>query len=191
MAAKTKELENLEQEKLSQQASIDNLTGKVTTLTEENTQLQNGLKSTQESLDKKDSQIGNLNSQLKDKGGQFKELNDKLESKSKELNDIQKQLENKSELENQVKELSGKNKKFSEASTHGKRQGNYASVSFVLSSAFAVGASLTMFHLAICISLAVASLTFLAVGCYCSYKANTALSNVEIDNCVNPAVVEV
>ncbi|MFP3021975.1 MAG: hypothetical protein ACEY3K_03210, partial [Wolbachia sp.] len=59
---------------------------------------------------------------------------------------------------------------------------NYASVSFVLSGAFTVGASLIMLHLAMCISLAVAALTFLAVGCYCSYKANTALDNVKIEN---------
>ncbi|WP_167370353.1 TomO hydrophobic C-terminal domain-containing protein, partial [Wolbachia endosymbiont of Culex molestus] len=46
----------------------------------------------------------------------------------------------------------------------------------------AVGTSLTMVHLAMCVSLAVAALTFLAVGCYCSYNANTALNNVEIEN---------
>nr|WP_033445331.1 hypothetical protein [Wolbachia endosymbiont of Culex quinquefasciatus] len=39
-----------------------------------------------------------------------------------------------------------------------------------------------MVHLAMCVSLAVAALTFLAVGCYCSYNANTALNNVEIEN---------
>lgn len=38
-----------------------------------------------------------------------------------------------------------------------------------------------MFHLAVCITLSVAALIFLAVGCYCSYKANTALSNVKTD----------
>ncbi|MGL9725515.1 MAG: TomO hydrophobic C-terminal domain-containing protein [Wolbachia sp.] len=46
--------------------------------------------------------------------------------------------------------------------------------------AFAVGASLTILHLAICISLAVAALAFLAVRCYYSYKANTTLNNVKV-----------
>ncbi|WP_265023342.1 MULTISPECIES: TomO hydrophobic C-terminal domain-containing protein [unclassified Wolbachia] len=74
------------------------------------------------------------------------------------------------------------------ASTYSRKQMTYASVSLVLSGAFSVGASLTMFNLAICISLTVAALTFLAVWCYCSYKASTALSNIEVDqigNCVN------
>lgn len=98
-------------------------------------------------------------------------LNGKITQLTQILEKTKKQLK-ESESEN--------NDKFLEASTN-KRQGNYASVSFVLSGAFAVGASLTMFHLAMCISLAVAALTFLAVGCYCSYKANTALSDVKID----------
>ncbi len=102
--------------------------------------------------------VNNLN-------GQITQLTQILEKTKKQLKE--------SESEN--------NDKFLEASTNSKRQGNYASVSFVLSGAFAVGASLTMFHLAMCISLAVAALTFLAVGCYCSYKANTALSDVKID----------
>ncbi|WP_246165583.1 TomO hydrophobic C-terminal domain-containing protein [Wolbachia endosymbiont of Cardiocondyla obscurior] len=92
-----------------------------------------------------------------------------------QIQSLQEQLESKN------KELNGKNEKFLGASTHSKRQGNYASVSFVLSGAFAVGASLTIPYLAICITFAVAASIFLAVGCYCSYKANTALSNVEVD----------
>ncbi|MDE5061089.1 MULTISPECIES: TomO hydrophobic C-terminal domain-containing protein [Wolbachia] len=115
-------------------------------------------------------------------------LREQLESKNgleSQIRDLQKQLESKN------KELNGKNEKFLEASTHSKRQGKCASVFFVLSCVFAVGASLTMSYLAICISLAVAASVFLIVGCCCSYKANTALSNVEVDNGVNPAVVEV
>ncbi|WP_458694699.1 TomO hydrophobic C-terminal domain-containing protein [Wolbachia endosymbiont of Anopheles demeilloni] len=96
------------------------------------------------------------------------------ENKSEVLEkSLQKQFKSKNE------ELS---EKFLKARTYSKRQGNYASVSFVLSGVLAVGTSLTIFHLAMCISLAVAALAFLAVGCYCSYKANTALNNVKIEN---------
>ncbi|QDH18420.1 hypothetical protein wCauA_01845 [Wolbachia endosymbiont of Carposina sasakii] len=79
------------------------------------------------------------------------------------------------------------------ASAYSRKQIIYASVSLVLSSACAVGANLTMFNLAICISLTVATLTFLAVGCYYSYKASTALSSVEVDqveNCINHTASE-
>nr|WP_265017187.1 hypothetical protein [Wolbachia endosymbiont (group B) of Endotricha flammealis] len=86
------------------------------------------------------------------------------------------------ELQAQNQDSKNKNRKLSEASIYNRRQSNYASASFVLSGAFAVGTSLTMVHLAMCVSLAVAALTFLAVGCYCSYNANTALNNVEIEN---------
>ncbi|MCA7010790.1 TomO hydrophobic C-terminal domain-containing protein [Wolbachia endosymbiont of Tribolium confusum] len=72
--------------------------------------------------------------------------------------------------------------------TYSKKQGNYASVSFVLSGASAVGASLTMLHLAICVSLIIAASTFLAVGCYCSYKANTALNNIEVSQIGNDSL---
>lgn len=110
----------------------------------------------------------NENNDLKTK---LQEIENKSEVLEKSL---QKQFESKNE------ELS---EKFLKARTYSKRQGNYASVSFVLSGALAVGTSLTILHLAMCISLAVAALAFLTVGCYCSYKANTTFNNVEIENC--------
>ncbi|WP_259348946.1 TomO hydrophobic C-terminal domain-containing protein [Wolbachia pipientis] len=70
---------------------------------------------------------------------------------------------------------------FSAASTHGRKQIIYASASLILSGAFAVGASLTMSHLGISIALALTALTFLTLGCYCSYKVNTTLRNIELD----------
>ncbi|WP_353272781.1 hypothetical protein [Wolbachia endosymbiont (group A) of Urophora cardui] len=70
---------------------------------------------------------------------------------------------------------------FSAASTHGRKQIIYASASLILSGVFAVGTSLTMSHLGISISLALTALTFLALGCYCSYKASTTLRNIELD----------
>ncbi|WP_174517012.1 TomO hydrophobic C-terminal domain-containing protein [Wolbachia endosymbiont of Cardiocondyla obscurior] len=70
---------------------------------------------------------------------------------------------------------------FSEASAHGRKQIIYASASLILSGAFAVGTSLTMSHLGISIALALTALTFLTLGCYCSYKASTTLRNIELD----------
>ncbi|WP_341811033.1 hypothetical protein [Wolbachia endosymbiont (group A) of Andrena bucephala] len=38
-----------------------------------------------------------------------------------------------------------------------------------------------MSHLGISIALALTALTFLTLGCYCSYKASTKLRNIELD----------
>ncbi|MEY2393505.1 hypothetical protein AB6N09_04815 [Wolbachia endosymbiont of Tettigetta isshikii] len=51
----------------------------------------------------------------------------------------------------------------------------------MLAVAFAVGASLTVPYLAICIALTVAAFAALAVGFYCLYKANTSLNDVKAD----------
>ncbi|WP_264685384.1 AAA family ATPase [Wolbachia endosymbiont (group B) of Parapoynx stratiotata] len=121
---------------------------------------------------------------------EYTKLKDNLKTITEKYTQLQSEFENmvttklkkhESTLENRVKELNSKYEKFLGASTNSKRQGSYASISFVLSGASAVGASLTMFHLAMCLSFAVAALIFLAAGCYCLYKANTTLSNVEID----------
>ncbi|KLT22854.1 AAA ATPase family protein [Wolbachia endosymbiont of Armadillidium vulgare str. wVulC] len=131
---------------------------KITQCTEEHTQLQDTLESMVTELKKHESTLENR------------------------VKDLQKQFEGKN------KELNSKYEKFLGASNNSKRQGSYASISFVLSGASAVGASLTMFHLAMCLSFAVAALIFLAAGCYCLYKANTTLSNVEIDQTTNLVV---
>jgi hypothetical protein len=54
----------------------------------------------------------------------------------------------------------------------------------------AVGASLATPYLAICAILAVAASVFLALGCYCLYKANTALSDVKVDQQDNQRLLE-
>uniref|UniRef100_A0AAU7YMD2 Uncharacterized protein n=1 Tax=Wolbachia endosymbiont of Oeneis ivallda TaxID=3171168 RepID=A0AAU7YMD2_9RICK len=41
-----------------------------------------------------------------------------------------------------------------------------------------MGIGITISNLEICISLAVAAFVFLTIGCYCSYKASTVLSDV-------------
>ncbi|WP_264331110.1 lipase family protein [Wolbachia endosymbiont (group B) of Erebia ligea] len=148
----------------------DTLNGRVAQLTTQNDQLEGQLNDARQSFADQIMQRENENNDLKTK---LQEIENKSEVLEKSL---QKQFESKNE------ELS---EKFLKARTYSKRQGNYASVSFVLSGAFAVGTSLTMVHLAMCVSLAVAALTFLAVGCYCSYNANTALNNVEVSQIGN------
>lgn len=142
-----------------------NLT-KITQCTEEYTQLKDNLKTINEKSTQLQSELESMVTT------ELKKHESTLENRVK---DLQKQFEGKN------KELNSKYEKFLGASNNSKRQGSYASISFVLSGASAVGASLTMFHLAICLSLAVAALIFLAAGCYCLYKANTTLSNIEID----------
>jgi hypothetical protein len=78
-----------------------------------------------------------------------------------------------------TKSLSNKNEKPSQAISPSRKQSNFASASFVLSGAFAVGACLTIPNLEICIPLAVTAFAFFTIGCYCSHKANTALSDVK------------
>ncbi|WP_375603853.1 hypothetical protein NOX90_05495 [Wolbachia endosymbiont of Anurida maritima] len=103
-------------------------------------------------------------SQLKRDLKQVREERDRLSSENRLL---------------RTKSLNNKNEKSSEASAQSRKQSNYASASFVLSGAFAVGACLTMPDLEICIPLAVTAFAFFTIGCYCSYKANTILSDVK------------
>lgn len=150
----------------------DTLNGRVAQLTTQNDQLEGQLNDARQSFADQIMQRENENNDLKTK---LQEIENKSEVLEKSL---QKQFESKNE------ELS---EKFLRASIYSKKQVIYAAVSFVSSGALAVGASLTIFHLAICISLAVAALTFLAVGCYCSHKATTALSDIEVGQIVNDA----
>ncbi|WP_264704604.1 MULTISPECIES: ankyrin repeat domain-containing protein [unclassified Wolbachia] len=168
---------------------------------EENSQLKEKLNSevnelreesnrTKAQLKEKEGEVSKLNDQVTQFINEKSQLRDELNATKAQLVDLQKKLDDAKQLEENLngmqQSLKGPNpdngsKKLSAASAQGRKQITYASISFVLSGAFAVGASLTMFHSAVCIILSVAALTFLAVGCYCSYKANTALSNVETD----------
>ncbi|WP_353271668.1 hypothetical protein [Wolbachia endosymbiont (group A) of Nomada goodeniana] len=103
-------------------------------------------------------------SQLKRDLKQVREERDRLSSENRLL---------------RTKSLSNKNEKPSQAISSDREQSNYASASFVLSGAFAVGACLTIPNLEICIPLAVTAFAFFTIGCYFSYKANTTLSNVK------------
>ncbi|KLT23350.1 hypothetical protein wVul_0553 [Wolbachia endosymbiont of Armadillidium vulgare str. wVulC] len=141
--------------------------------------------------------------QFEDLKGELKRTKIRLREKEQELNrtvdertrdtDKISQLERdlrqeRLKLQTQNQDLKNKNRKLSEANIYNRRQSNYASASFVLFGAFAIGTCLTIFSLAICILLAVAAFVFLIIGCYCSYKANTVLSDVtstQFGNVVN------
>ncbi|OJH30963.1 E3 ubiquitin-protein ligase SlrP [Wolbachia endosymbiont of Armadillidium vulgare] len=191
LVAKTKEFENAVN-KL--QKGLNEKTREAAQFEEENS----NLASQTRELEGKKEEIGKLEAQVTQLTAQSNQLNDTRQGLTDEVtqlknenNDLKTRLqesENKSKvLEKNLKKQSESkdeelNEKFLKARIYSKKQGIYAAVSFVSSGAFAVGASLTMLHLAICVSLIIAASTFLAVGCYCFYKANTALSNVEIEN---------
>ncbi|MDR2548322.1 MAG: hypothetical protein LBC34_02365 [Rickettsiales bacterium] len=124
--------------------------------------------------------VNNLNAQLTTKD---QELND---AKQK-LNKVTQPTEENARLRAQNQDLNNKNKKFSEASAQDRKQSNYASVAFMAAGTFAVIASLTMPYLAVCTTLAIAASIFFAVGCYSLYKANTTLSNAEVNQATSSA----
>ncbi|MDR1139258.1 MAG: hypothetical protein LBJ80_05235 [Rickettsiales bacterium] len=120
--------------------------------------------------------VDNFNAQLTTKD---QELND---AKQK-LNEVTQLTEGNARLRTQNQDLN--NKKFSEASAQDRKQSNYASVAFMVAGTLAVVASLTMPYLTVFITLAIAASIFFAVGCYSLYKANTTLSNAEVNQLTN------
>ncbi|CAH2235590.1 TomO hydrophobic C-terminal domain-containing protein [Wolbachia endosymbiont (group B) of Pararge aegeria] len=154
------------QERSAQQTRINTLTDQVARLTREKSQLKNlrdELERTKTQLRKKEQELDRVVS----------------ERDTNKISQLKRDFsQQRSELQTQNQDLNNKNRKLSEASIYNRRQSNYASASFVLSGAFAIGACLTISNLEICISLAVAAFVFLTIGCYCSYKASTVLSDV-------------
>ncbi|WP_341813786.1 hypothetical protein [Wolbachia endosymbiont (group B) of Germaria angustata] len=157
---------DLRQERSAQQTRISTLTNQVTQLTREKSQLENlrdELERTKTQLRKKEQELDRVVS----------------ERDTNKISQLKRDFsQQRSELQTQNQDLNNKNRKLSEASIYNRRQSNYSSASFVLSGAFAVGSCLTVSNLEICISLAVAAFVFLTIGCYCSYKASTVLSDV-------------
>ncbi|MGY5878164.1 TomO hydrophobic C-terminal domain-containing protein [Wolbachia endosymbiont of Nasonia giraulti] len=150
---------DLRQERSAQQTRINTLTNQVTQL--EN--LRDELERTKTQLRKKEQELNRVVS----------------ERDTNKISQLERNFrQERSELQAQNQDLKNKNRKLSEANIYNRRQSNYAYASFVLSGAFAVGACLTISNLEICISLAVAAFVFLTIGCYCSYKASTVLSDV-------------
>jgi len=148
------------------QERIHTLTNRVTQLTTEKSQLENlrdELERTKTQLRKKEQELGRVVS----------------ERDTNKISQLERNFrQERSKLQAQNQDLKNKNSKLSEANIYNRRQSNYAYASFVLSGAFAIGACLTISNLEICISLAVAAFVFIAIGCYCSYKASTVLSDV-------------
>ncbi|WP_265027160.1 TomO hydrophobic C-terminal domain-containing protein [Wolbachia endosymbiont (group A) of Bombylius major] len=117
---------------------------------------------------------------VKSKNNDLKTQVQKSESTNEQLENQIKNLEK--QLKSKNKDIEGKKEKNLTVSARKiKDKISYASAFFILSGVCAVGASLTIPYLAICITLAIVAFIFLATGCYCSYKANTALSNIEVD----------
>ncbi|WP_143689593.1 ankyrin repeat domain-containing protein [Wolbachia endosymbiont of Nilaparvata lugens] len=157
---------DLRQERSAQQTRINTFTDQVARLTREKSQLENlrgELERTKIRLREKEQELNKVVSERD---------TDKILQLERDFR------QERSELQAQNQDLKNKNKKLSEANIYNRRQSNYASSSFVLSGVFAVGACLTISSLAICIPLAVATFVFLTIGCYCSYKASTVLSDV-------------
>lgn len=167
----------LRQVRQDNQERIRTFTNQVTRLTTEKSQfegLRGELERTKTQLRKKEQELNKAVSEGTRDNKNILQL---------ERDFIQERLE----LQAQNQDLKNKNRKLSEANIYNRRQSNYAYASFVLSGAFAVGACLTISNLATCISLAVAAFVFIAIGCYCSYKASTVLSDVtstQFDNAI-------
>jgi ankyrin repeat protein len=176
-----KNVSQLEQEKLSQQTKINGLTAQITQLKEEINSKQDLVNETSEVT-----QLSSKNGQLQ---AQIQNLNAELEKMKTQESKLRKKEQ---ELVNKTEELnskSDKNTRLSASSVQSGKYSNYASASFVLAGIFAVGTSLTIPYLAICITLAVAASVSLIVGSCCLYKANTALSDVKADQIASGANV--
>ncbi|WP_246038584.1 TomO hydrophobic C-terminal domain-containing protein [Wolbachia endosymbiont of Leptopilina clavipes] len=130
-------------------------------------------------LENLEGELERTKAQLAEKEQELNRTVDERTRDTDKISQLERDLrQERLELQAQNQDSKNKNRKLSEASIYNRRQSNYASASFVLSGAFAIGACLTISNLEICISLAVAALVFIAIGCYCSYKASTVLSDV-------------
>ncbi|WP_395461019.1 ankyrin repeat domain-containing protein [Wolbachia endosymbiont (group B) of Ablattaria laevigata] len=158
----------LRQVRQDNQERIHTLTDQVARLTREKSQLEN----LRDELER-------TKIRLREKEQELNRTVDERTRDTDKISQLERDLrQERLELQAQNQDSKNKNRKLSEASIYNRRQSNYASASFVLSGAFAIGACLTISNLEICISLAVAALVFIAIGCYCSYKASTVLSDV-------------
>ncbi len=167
------------------------LRDRVERLSEENLRLESELSSIRQGLADKTQEL----EEAKAQSGECKRLLDcankrilkSEEEKSSQIARIDHLTREKNQLEEELKIIhrsfdAVRSKEPKATNYRGvKNTGSYAFAFFVLSGAFAIDASLTIPYLAICIPLALATLTFLTAGCCCLYKANTALSGVEVD----------
>ncbi|GFQ76495.1 ankyrin repeat domain-containing protein [Trichonephila clavata] len=110
---------------------------------------------------------------------QLENFRDEFERKEAQLTEKKKELKQK-KLSQQagVNDLSSRLTQLSKKIDQSRKQYNYGVASLVLSVALVAGACFTTFNLEICIPLAVTAFAFFTIGCYCLYKAETALSDV-------------
>ncbi|MCA4775421.1 hypothetical protein IHO40_05040 [Wolbachia endosymbiont of Mansonella ozzardi] len=197
-------LQEFEKENKELKEELDRKIIKVNTLTEGKEQLEENLNGTNQALNEKDEELKNKNKELESKAQELEELKNvnegetqQLESRVKELEELKS--ENESQIKGLQKQLESRNKELKDSQDRKpivvnvqgvKGKVNYASASFILSGVSAVGASLATPYLVICTTLAVAASVFLALGCYYLYKANTALSNVKVDQQDNQRLLE-
>ncbi|MFP3035911.1 MAG: Ulp1 family isopeptidase [Wolbachia sp.] len=126
----------------------------------------------QENIDK---DVSVIKKKLKEAYRHDKDYYERLNGKRKEFASALKEFSTGKAVQSSILSSSKK------VSTKNGKHGKYAAASFVLAVAFAVGASVTVPYLAICITLTLSAFAALAIGCYCSYKANTALGDVKAD----------
>lgn len=196
LAEKEKALGIVQKSLADEDVEVTQLTSETNKLNATIGTLNTQLTKQKEALDSANQEATRLKNTIEELEG----IKNQLTEKEQELNSTKQDLVKKASevtqlssknIQLQTQNLNAKNKKLLAVSAQSRKQVTYASVSFVLSGAFAVGASLTIPYLAICITFAVAASIFLAVGCYCSCKASTALSNVEVKNGIDSAAVEV
>ncbi|WCR58441.1 ankyrin repeat domain-containing protein [Wolbachia endosymbiont of Ctenocephalides felis wCfeJ] len=172
LAEKERELNSIKRAKLNQQTRMSVLTDQVIQLTREKSQLENlrdELERTKAHLAKKEQELDTI---IHKEANSARDLNqEKQEKRIRTLTNQVNQL-TKENAQLRAQNQNFKNKKSSEASAPGKRQSNHASVFFILSGAFTVGACLTIPDLEICIPLAVVALGLFLIGCYLLCKKN-------------------
>ncbi|MFP3020666.1 MAG: ankyrin repeat domain-containing protein [Wolbachia sp.] len=175
------ELEKTKAQLAETEQKLDKVVREKTSETSKISQLEKDLVQVRQEKSAQKTKINNLNSEVTQLNrivyGRASDTVEILQLKR----DLKQVREERDRLSSEIrtKSLSNKNEKPLQAISPGRKQSNYASASFVFSGAFAVGACLTIPNLEICIPLAVTAFAFFTIGCYCSYKANTALSNVK------------
>lgn len=186
-----------ERELIDSRERIQQLEQVIENLNHQEAQLKEGIDSAvarkleqEESFEQAQQEINNLTEKFEREQKLHRDTANKahaqLAEKGRELIDLRK---NAQEMEQVIENLNGKLEQAEQKnlsrqkiiSDQSRKQSNYASASFILAGMFAVGVSLTIPYLALCITLAVAASIFLIAGGCCLYKANTALSDVKAD----------
>ncbi len=164
------ELERTKAQLIEKERELDRVVRERTGGINKISQLERGLRQVKQEKLSQQTKINDLNSELiQCKRIVSERTNDTVEISQLER-DLRQVREERDRLSSEIrtKSLSNKNEKSSQAISPGKKQSNYASASFVLSGAFAVGACLAVLYdypvIGAC--LAAVALVLLLVGCY-------------------------